>query len=150
MVATQDTFLSLVYSSNASTTFDDADLEALLMSSRTNNRAAALTGLLLHRDGRFLQVLEGPESSVRERMSVIADDRRHTDIRMLVEEHIDERRFPYWAMEHRPMTSALQNSIPGYNDVFADLDRDTPASGHNQGALEALLHWYRARALQAW
>ena len=57
--------LSVVYSSTAVVPFSDHDLFELLEHSRENNARDGLTGMLLYRDERFLQVLEGPEEAVR-------------------------------------------------------------------------------------
>ena len=51
--------LSIVYSSTAETSFDDVDLAQLMAQSRATNEAHGLTGLLVHRQGRFLQLIEG-------------------------------------------------------------------------------------------
>jgi hypothetical protein len=63
--------LSVVNTSRATGTFDDADLATLLMNSRANNRRLDLTGFLRHKDGTFLQLLEGPADVVRDRLGII-------------------------------------------------------------------------------
>jgi hypothetical protein len=39
--------------------FSEGDLVELLTQSRENNTLAGITGLLLYKEGKFLQVLEG-------------------------------------------------------------------------------------------
>ncbi len=122
--------LSIVYSSTARTEFGDGDLITLLMNSRANNRRDGLTGLLLYRDGRFLQIIEGEEEAVRRRYTIVAKDPRHRQIRILLEETIDDRRFPRWTMGYETLTDPLIALIPGYDRFFddpsstADLDQD--------------------------
>jgi hypothetical protein len=149
MTETQDGLLFLVYTSFATGSLSDDDLDQIHALSRRNNERNGLSGLLLYRQGRFIQALEGPDEPVRERMSVIADDPRHTAVRTLVEENVGRRRFPHWAMEYRPLTPAMADTVPGYEAVFTELDRkaDPPAV---QLPLEALLRWYQARAAQSW
>ena len=53
----------LVYVSAATVPFTDAALAQLLNISRKNNVAAGITGMLVYRDGDFLQILEGGEES---------------------------------------------------------------------------------------
>lgn len=98
--------LSVVYTSTATSRFDDADLATLLAASRLANDRRGLSGLLLHRDGRFMQVLEGPEPEVRRTLAVIAADPRHTDVEVLDEESIEDRRFASWAMAYRSMSGS--------------------------------------------
>jgi hypothetical protein len=57
-------------------------------SCRANNTLLGITGLLLHIDGGFLQILEGDERAVRELYSRIAADRRHREPRILLDREI--------------------------------------------------------------
>ena len=98
--------LSIVYTSAARTPFDDGDLATLLMNSRANNRRLGLSGFLMHKQGRFVQVLEGPDAAVQARYDVIAADPRHTDLAVLLSEPIEERRFADWSMGYRPATDS--------------------------------------------
>ncbi|MUK01816.1 hypothetical protein GM708_07625 [Vibrio cholerae] len=140
--------LSIVYLSSASSPFSGDDLSALLESSRRNNMLTNLTGMLLHREGRFLQVLEGPEVFVRARMAVIAADPRHTGIRMLHEEKLPLRRFPHWTMHFESVTPARAGDVPGLRRMFADVGRDD-GSGDQLRTLEGLLRWFQERAVPA-
>jgi hypothetical protein len=137
------TVLSIVYTSSARTPFSDGDLAMLLMNSRANNRRLGLTGMLLHRQGHFLQVLEGPENAVIDRFTVIAADRRHTDLRTLIEEPIVSRAFPDWTMGYHASVDTAAGDLPGYNDFFdASADRAAlpVASGLARQVLESLRH----------
>lgn len=58
-----------------------------------------ITGLLWHDDGLFLQVIEGPESSVATTYARIARDPRHHDLTVLSDRSVDTREFGYWSME---------------------------------------------------
>jgi hypothetical protein len=138
--------LSIVYSSAARVSFDDGDLATLLMNSRANNRRLGLSGFLMHKQGRFVQVLEGPDDVVRSRYEVIAADPRHTDVAVLLRESIDERRFADWSMGYRPTTDELADEIPGYSDVAGaplDAARSRPDL---EPSVRALLDWFRAPA----
>lgn len=151
MVTPPNPLLSLVYSSTATAPLTGDDLTAIVARSRENNGALQLTGFLLHRRGRFLQVLEGPERSLRERMAIIEADPRHAEVRTLVEESVPSRQFPDWTMEYEPYTAAVAAAIPGYEPVFAALDDANDASPFGEiGALREMLRWFRARAAQNW
>jgi hypothetical protein len=56
--------LSLVYASSAKQLFSEEDLTALLQQSRDNNTRLGLSGLLLYKDGNFMQVLERPDDGL--------------------------------------------------------------------------------------
>lgn len=137
--------LSIIYSSTATAPFTDDDLAVLLMNSRANNKRLDLTGLLLYKDGHFLQLLEGPLDVVRDRMAIIAADPRHDNVTTLLEEVVQMRRFPDWSMGYEPVTDALTDDIPGYRSLFDDVDAAAaPASG-TMMALRQLIGWFQAR-----
>jgi hypothetical protein len=138
--------LSLVYTSTATGAFDDADLAVLLMISRANNRRLGLTGFLLHKDGRFLQVLEGRDDVVRDRLRIIEADPRHSDLTVLVEDEVSERQFPEWSMGYETITDALADQIPGYH---AATDMTSPSGLNYRPAVRQLLGWFQNRTAQA-
>jgi hypothetical protein len=78
----------LLYVSNASCGLAPRALDAILSASRANNILLGITGLLLHIDGGFLQILEGDERAVRELYARIAADRRHREPRILLDREI--------------------------------------------------------------
>jgi hypothetical protein len=135
--------LSLVYSSRATAPFDETHLASLLQQSRADNGRVDLTGMLLHRDGRFLQVLEGPDEAVRERMDAIAHDPRHESIRILLQETTTERLFPEWSMAYAAVLDAAEQP-EGFRTTFEDLagDRDTSMT---LPALRELVRWFQER-----
>jgi hypothetical protein len=122
--------LSIVYSSTAERSFDDVDLAQLLAQSRATNAAHGLTGLLVHREGRFLQLIEGEEDDVRERMAAILADDRHGRIATLMEERITERQFPDWTM-----------GMAKY-DARVDLEGERP-DDVIRPALRELIRWFQ-------
>ena len=131
---------SIVYSSVASAPFTTTELDALLEHSRANNRRRGLTGVLVHRDGQFMQVLEGPGAEIDALLTTISSDPRHSGVWMLHSEEIAERRFPDWWMELRRVG---EDAIPGFpaDETVYSLDEHwaTPSRA------TALLEWFRAR-----
>lgn len=73
-------------------------LDPILQHSRANNPKHGITGLLCYRDDIFVQVLEGGRDAVCELFNAIVRDGRHKDVRLLVFEEIEERRFSNWGM----------------------------------------------------
>jgi hypothetical protein len=131
--------LSIVYASTATVPFSELDLALLLAVSRANNEPHGLTGLLLHRDGQFMQALEGPERSVRTTLARIAADPRHTGVWTLAEEPIAERRFGSWAMGYRALSTVEATTAPAW---FGSTDGSL---GRDESRASALLAWFRDR-----
>jgi hypothetical protein len=65
------------------------------------NAAHHISGMLLYRDGKFMQVLEGEETALWLLYSKILHDPRHTDIVMLADEPLPQRGFAAWSMAYR-------------------------------------------------
>jgi hypothetical protein len=57
-----------------------------------------VTGFLLRHQDRFFQLLEGGRVDLERLMGRLAADRRHQNIRVLVDTPVDRRLFPQWAM----------------------------------------------------
>lgn len=135
--------VSISYVSAAAEPFDDARLAELLDQSRRSNHEHDLTGMLLYRRGRFFQVLEGPQDAVDELMTKIRRDPRHTDVRMLLSEEIDERRFSEWTMGYEPIGVPSTLAPEGFRDTFDDLESDDDDDAIR--AVRELTVWFRAR-----
>lgn len=88
----------LCYISSARAPIDDAMLMSILTVSRRNNRAAGLTGLLVAGRKRFLQLLEGDETAVRDTYQRIRRDPRHFASVIIDERSIAARQFNDWDM----------------------------------------------------
>ncbi|MDM7888117.1 BLUF domain-containing protein [Curtobacterium sp. RHCJP20] len=137
--------LSLIYSSVATRPLDDADLSALLAQSRRANAENDITGVLLFRNGYFLQLLEGPDQAVRTKMATIKHDDRHTKVTVLMEELIEERQFPEWTMGY-PAEDTDVEQAPGYRTTFDDLDAADGTQISSLPALRELIRWFRPAA----
>lgn len=136
-----ETLISTTYASVATVPFSDDDLAALLTLSRANNARAGLTGLLLFKNGQFMQVLEGPEGAVRSRLAIIGRDLRHSGVWTLASEPIEERRFAEWSMGYRPLKAGTLTGMPGY-DGFLESDDGQWVTASRANAL---LDWFRGR-----
>ena len=88
----------LMYASRAAAPLNDADLGAILKTSREHNPAEGITGLLCYSEGVFVQVLEGGRDAVNARYKHIVQDPRHRDVILLAYQEIAERDFPGWTM----------------------------------------------------
>lgn len=93
--------IQLLYVSQASPAFEEADLEKILQASVGNNHRRGVTGLLLYSHGVFMQVLEGSEYEVNAAFARIKADPRHRNIVELVRTSISNREFDRWSMGFR-------------------------------------------------
>lgn len=113
--STSQPLLRLVYVSSSPRTMTDAELVDLLDSSRRANLSQGVTGLLLHKDGNWMQVLEGPAAKVRDVFSRIRHDPRHHDVTVVTEDHVDERLFTEWSMGFRKLSDPALLAREGYS-----------------------------------
>lgn len=87
------------YVSRATDWISDVDVRTILSISQRNNRRLDLTGCLLYSGRHFAQVLEGPCVNIIDLVSSLMTDRRHVDVRILLNHKIQFRQFPQWSME---------------------------------------------------
>ena len=103
--------IRLVYSSAARAGMDEAELKRILDGARTRNARRRVTGLLLYRDGVFLQLLEGEEVDVRFVYARIVQDTRRQRVVKLLEETIAQRDFASWSMGYQVLTADHLNKL---------------------------------------
>ena len=134
--------LAVVYTSVATAPLDEAQLSSLLEWCRDWNGSVDITGVLLHREGRFIQFLEGPEKPVRELVASISKDARHTRVRVLLEDAVTERQFPEWTMGFQALDDSA--AMPeGFRTTFDDLENGDDSILMAQAARD-LTRWFRA------
>lgn len=108
----------LIYTSIASSGFDETELPELLRHSRSNNGSANVTGMLLYTDGSFFQVLEGEEPSLLKLFDTISADARHERVVKIIHEPIARRAFADWSMGFAEIDLAEMADLDGINDFF--------------------------------
>lgn len=112
--------LSLVYVSSARRLFSDRDLIELLEQSREKNARLAVTGMLLYKDGNFMQALEGPDDAVLPLFRTIERDARHHRVIQLLRQPVEEREFASWWMGFHNLRDAGIERIPGYSPFLSE------------------------------
>lgn len=88
----------LVYASRATAALTPNAFDEILATSRRNNPANGITGVLCTNGYVFLQMLEGGRKEVNETYLRIARDPRHHDVQILHFEEIQARKFAVWSM----------------------------------------------------
>lgn len=91
--------IRLIYVSQATTLFDDAELAELAAKAAANNKTLDVTGLLMRVGNYFVQVLEGPAENVKKLYTKIAGDPRHGTVRTVLKQDA-ERAFAQWSMNY--------------------------------------------------
>jgi hypothetical protein len=107
--------LSLIYVSSARQLFSDDDLIGLLEQCREKNARLGVTGMLLYKNGNFLQILEGPDDAVTPLYSRIEQDPRHHGLIQLIRQQTERREFPAWSMGFKNLKDANLQQTPGYS-----------------------------------
>ena len=114
-----DRLFHLGYVSTETGDLGSAGMVELLTEARRINTSRDITGLLLHRDRSFYQVLEGAEDVVRQTFDSIEKDERHTAIDVLFEGEVDEREFPDWQMGFLNLDGVEIETLQGYSDFLS-------------------------------
>jgi EAL domain-containing protein (putative c-di-GMP-specific phosphodiesterase class I) len=115
-----DPLIQLIYCSAAPRPLGRDELTALLVAARRHNERHGITGMLLHVDGSFFQVLEGAPDDVERLFQRISGDARHDHVTLIIREPLAVRAFGAWTMGHADMTRDDLERIVGANDFFTD------------------------------
>lgn len=113
----------LVYVSLANQEMTDKDLKGILNYARIQNEKYGITGMLLYRDGFFIQALEGEENRIDTLFANITRDPRHRDVTLVYKKPLQQRAFPEWTMGFSRMPDAELTKLQGYTDF---LENPTP------------------------
>jgi hypothetical protein len=108
--------VQLTYVSTSLGVQSDKCLEDLLVHCRKSNKEHGITGVLLYKNGTFMQVIEGLESDIDLLFLNIQHDPTHTDITNLYMEPITHRSFPEWSMGFR---RASPEKLDGFTDFLS-------------------------------
>lgn len=112
--------IHIIYSSAATTPFGPEDLLTLLGHARSKNTGLNITGMLLHIEGSFLQVIEGRETDIDALFETISEDPRHGNIVTIVRESIPRRAFSDWSMGFADISREDLERTSGWNDFLSN------------------------------
>ena len=104
----------LIYLSSSDKLLSDKELHKILETARERNTQHNITGILLYNDGNFIQVIEGCSSDVKQLYQNISNDASHKGLIKLIEQHIEERDFPHWAMSFRDLSALGEKGFSSY------------------------------------
>jgi hypothetical protein len=126
---------NVIYLSAAEKPMSEDELIDLLRKAREKNARLDVTGMLLYRNGYFIQVLEGEQSKVLELYKTISEDDRHHHVMTLQQGAIDKREFDNWEMGFNNLESVDADKLEGYTDFLEDPYKpgfaENPEHAHN-------------------
>ena len=136
---TESALYMTAYTSEA--TFEKSEsyenLQQIVEASQKNNLEKNITGVLFYNNGTFLQIIEGKKEDLALLMKKILSDSRHKQLRILIEEPVDERGFFNWSLDGFDLTSnekikqeriteiceEFKENLVARGDVFAEFYR---------------------------
>lgn len=107
---------SLVYVSSAKKDLSENALKNMLGQWRESNKQSEISGMLLYRDGFFMQAIEGEEEKVDHLFDHISMDARHEDIVVVYKKPIKQRAFQNLPMGLDKIDDAGDDWVDGTGD----------------------------------
>ncbi|MFT7695151.1 MAG: hypothetical protein ACI8P2_003785 [Candidatus Latescibacterota bacterium] len=115
----------IIYTSKATLPLDQRALLNILHGARDCNNIDGITGVLLHDDGCFLQVIEGPQEPIANLIERLKKDTRHDQFQIHEDVQTQTRLFPDWKMGFGDLSDPTLAFLPGmaissehYNRLF--------------------------------
>ena len=110
---------SITYVSSARTLFKRDELVSLLDQSRDANRMHGVTGMLLYKNGSFMQSIEGEHDIIGRLYQNICNDKRHHHVLTLLDETIPDREFAQWQMAFVDGANENVPPLEAYSDFMS-------------------------------
>lgn len=120
-----DQLEALLYTSESSAVTGLIDLVGILEDARLRNQQRQITGLLLHDQGVFVQLLEGPADQLNTLWVSLSQDPRHHSIKLLDRRPLRKRRFGNWSMGFAG-SDLIARHVPGLKMMLQSPVADLP------------------------
>lgn len=118
----EDELFRITYASTQTSKMSSSELIDVLNCARKRNQELNITGVLLHREDSFLQVIEGEKSAVVALFDRIKQDSRHQRIEVLINAPIQEREFSDWQMGFLELDDVDVTLLPGFSNFLNEAD----------------------------
>jgi hypothetical protein len=128
----------LLYASRAAAPVTQQIIDAILQSSRANNPALGITGILCHGGEVYMQALEGGREAVNALYMKIVRDTRHREVMLLHYAEVPERHFAGWTMGQVNLAKVNPSVLLKYSDK-PSLDPFTVSGRASMALLEELI-----------
>ena len=127
----------LVYTSGRMKNCDDQEIQNILQACKRNNPSKNITGVLIHTDKRFIQVLEGKEQDILDVFEKVKKDPRHAGVSLRALNAVKTRAFPNWHMGYKDIsteklkydTSISSVDLDQYQSILSGKDAIEDESG---------------------
>jgi hypothetical protein len=110
----------IIYTSKAKKKFSKRNLLDLLHEARAYNTLDNITGILMHREGCFLQVIEGESNVINNLVTRLKRDARHNEFKIIFDSSVNNRFFSNWAMGCADFDQPELSLIPGIRTDLSD------------------------------
>jgi hypothetical protein len=134
----------LIYRSIAASNITNVDVKNILNTSRKFNSENNITGCLLFHNKEFIQILEGDEVKVKELYARIEQDKRHSNVSLVLEGIKESRMFSGWSMAYHELENT---DIDDINKLLFENNIKTFAELTEDRSEAVKLFWYMAKQL---
>jgi len=135
---------SFVYVSSAVHLMTPAELLELLRKARENNERDQITGMLLYKNGNFMQAFEGEEKKAAWLHDKILADPRHRNIITLLEEPLEKRRFDGWSMSFQNVDLLSEDERAAFSPFLSQPFYKNYFGANPNNALKLLLSFRKS------
>lgn len=137
----QGDLVSVVYVSSSVRKLDESEILDILRISQRNNQRRGITGMLLYKDGNFLQVLEGPDAEVSQLLETLERDPRHRGFIILIKKRIPERQFPNWSMAFKDLGTLSPEDQAAFSPFLSSSFLDEDFRSKPDRSYKLLMHF---------
>lgn len=109
-----------VYISTGAPDLGSDDITKILEASERNNPGRDITGFLLFNGRNFLQLVEGPETTLGALMHEIYRDPRHNGVTVLEDEPITERACETWRMKRLMLSDDIGTRVSYLEEMLPE------------------------------
>ena len=103
------------------------EVQAISHKSVISNKRKDITGALIFTGTHFCQFLEGPEGAVFGLMDKIRHDPRHSDVWVVHQEAITDRRFASWSMAYKGRSNFVGRYLLDIVNASEEAERERAA-----------------------
>ena len=110
--------ITLIYHSSTKDLSSLNETKLFFKPIRLKNIELDVTGLLLHHEGKIMQILEGEKEIITSLFERIKLDNRHTDVVKLIDFEMIDRSYEEWSMASTVISDAESLHVAGYLNIY--------------------------------
>lgn len=133
-----DKIYQLIYTSSATHHCGPDEIREIAVKAAEFNETVGLTGMLLVSAGRFIQLLEGPETPLFDLYERIKQDPRHVAVQTHWQATAEERLMPTWSMGHLYLNAPEQGANTRFTQFLNTIAQDCQSQRKQVEAVDVL------------